>query len=111
VREIIFNIRKIMESNTHIEPTIAGILNRFTTGQLQAAAAPQTPEQAYRQALKNFDWWFEFSDDLEAWAKGRNNLTRLLIVQKNLDPTGAIWMEYRPNEHAMPMPCVQEVAA
>ena len=66
----------------------------------------------YRAALARFDWQFEIADDHAAWARGTNALARLRRMQRELDPTGAIWMSYPGAQtHGAPLPIVREGGA
>ena len=59
----------------------------------------------YHNALRNFDWQFEFSDEHAKWAKGHNNLMRLYAMQKELDIDGTIWLSYPGSKtHGAPQP-------
>lgn len=79
----------------------------------QQALAPWAPRPAtdalgeYREALARFDWQYEFSDEHRVWAKGTNDLARLRKMQRELDPTGEIWMACAgAQKHGAPQPFV-----
>ena len=51
----------------------------------------------YRAALKSADWGFEYNDrNNDEYMHWRAEFQRLRLEQLKLDPTGAIWDEYRP---------------
>lgn len=81
---------------------------------LQAAIAPLAPASPlteYHAALKAFDWNYDFADSHERWAKGNNALARLRAMQREVDPTGEIWMSHPGAQgHGAPAPRVQEAA-
>jgi len=52
----------------------------------------------YITALKNQDWFYEFSDDYEAWKTGLDAMHQLRTAQRLLDPQGLIWNEHAPKE-------------
>ena len=53
-------------------------------------------KEAYTQALRNADWWHEFSDDQQVWAAGRAELQALRDAQPRLDPGYQIWNTHAP---------------
>ncbi len=53
----------------------------------------------YRKALARHDWHYEFSDHGPAWDAGRKERQRLRNLQRELDPSGAIWNSLAPAEH------------
>lgn len=55
-------------------------------------------EHNYRNALQAHDWFYQYSDDHGVWAKGRSQYKALVEMQKDIDPAGAIWNEYAPQE-------------
>lgn len=57
-----------------------------------------TTEQ-YIEALKNHDWFYEFSDDHSVYQRGREAFMQLLQAQKKLDPKYEIWNQYAPKEY------------
>lgn len=66
----------------------------------------------YRAALANMDWQFEFTEDHRRWATGTNDLARLHKMQRELDPTGEIWLATPgARGHGAPRPRVLEVHA
>lgn len=78
--------------------------------QALAAIAPASPLTQYHQALAAFDWQFEHSDEHAVWARGHNALSRLHKLQRELDPTGEIWLSYPgAHGHGAPQPRVAEV--
>ena len=83
-----------------------------------AALAPFAPQDStvrriaeYQQALRTFDWAFEFSDDHATWCKGDRRLRELRAMQAELDPTGEIWRGIQPPGFGIPGPVVREVSA
>ncbi len=78
--------------------------------QALVAIAPASPLTKYHQALAAMNWQFEFSDDHQQWATGNNMLSRLHKLQRELDPTGEIWLSYPgAHGHGAPQPRVAEV--
>lgn len=70
-----------------------------------------SPLAAYRAALAKFDWQYDFCDDQQRWADGNNALARLRAMQREVDPTGEIWMSYPgAHGHGAPAPRIQEAA-
>lgn len=73
--------------------------------QEQQAAAPVTPvappkppkkptKAAYRKALAEHDWNYDYSDDYSVWKKGSEHKKALLAMQVVLDPDRVIWNQY-----------------
>lgn len=52
----------------------------------------------YTAALKSQDWFYEYSDDYEAWKEGIDAMHKLRAAQRLLDPQGLIWNEHAPKE-------------
>lgn len=63
----------------------------------------------YIVLLESFDWFFEMSADHKEYRKGRDTLHVLNKMQKQVDPTGKIWMGIRPNSRFAPYPINYEV--
>jgi hypothetical protein len=62
-----------------------------------------TPEQQqelkrYMRELNSFDWSFEYSDDYSAVKRGHEALAQLHKQQKQIDPTGEIWLQFMPGD-------------
>lgn len=73
-----------------------------------AGIAPPSPLTEYHKALASMDWQFEHSDEHAVWARGSNALARLHRMQRDLDPTGEIWMSYPgARGHGAPLPRVR----
>lgn len=65
----------------------------------------------YRDALASFDWQYDFCDDHKRWAAGNNALANLYRMQREVDPTGEIWMATPgANSHGAPRPRIAEAA-
>lgn len=83
-----------------LHPLFVGIL-----AGLGAPLSPATIDQAlvdqYVADLKAMDWTFEHSSDHGVWSRGRYELERLRRVQRELDPTGAIWREHAHPDYAV----------
>jgi hypothetical protein len=47
---------------------------------------------AYGQALKAFDWQYQFSDDHTRYMAGEEALRKLHKVQRVIDPDGVMWL-------------------
>jgi len=50
----------------------------------------------YKVALKNHDWFYEYSDDFRYYTKGRNQRDKLLAFQKEFDIDQSIWKTFEP---------------
>jgi hypothetical protein len=65
----------------------------------------------YRAALAGMDWQFEFCDEHAKWAAGTNALARLHRMQRELDPSGDIWLSFPGAlSHGAPRPHITQVA-
>lgn len=65
----------------------------------------------YRAALAAMDWQFEHTDEHRRWANGTNALARLHRMQREVDPTGEVWLSYPGAQtHLAPQPRILEVA-
>lgn len=62
------------------------------------AVQPTRPERlsAYLLALRGMDWTYEFSDDHDAWRRGKQALEHLQVQQRELDPDKSLWRLYDP---------------
>ena len=58
--------------------------------------------QAYEEAISQFDWSFEFSDDGRVYRDGKAKLARLHELQAKVDPQGEMWNLYKPNTMGAP---------
>lgn len=47
--------------------------------------------EQYKQALKDHDWTFEWSDDHNVWKRGVAQRQQLKAAQKELDQNAEIW--------------------
>ena len=75
-----------MQPNVH--PIFAAVLQ-------QAAELPvQVRSADYISRLIRMDWAFEFSDDGDAYRRGRDELIALRQLQIELDPTASHWNKY-----------------
>jgi hypothetical protein len=84
-----------VSSNEHVHPAFAAVLT--------AVVQPTpTPEQEYRKALKAFDWFYSMSDEMKWVNAGASQHAQLRAMQKSIDPSGAIWNEYRPDHPYAP---------
>lgn len=64
---------------------------------------PSTPQAInqpelvmYVRLLANFDWSYEYSEDARVYKRAEQTLVRLRQMQTTLDPTGEIWMRFKP---------------
>ncbi len=55
-----------------------------------------TTVEDYRQALKGFDWYYDFSDDYSYWARARARLKEIEAAKDKFDPDRTIWDELVP---------------
>ncbi len=53
-------------------------------------------EQDYVDLLKNFDWYYDYSDDHRVWQRGWDLMQVLLWLRSRFDPDGEIWKQYEP---------------
>ena len=68
---------------------------------------PTNPHDQHREAakaryiemLKDHDWDFAHSDDARVWRHGRLAQECLDYLQRELDPSYAIWNEHCPEAH------------
>lgn len=77
-------------SNTHVSPAFHGILSQMS-GEDQDMAE-------YVSLLSRHDWFYQYSDDHQAWNKGRESAARLTGLRRQLDPNYAIWNSKCPAE-------------
>jgi hypothetical protein len=90
-----------LAADPNLSPAFAAAIRPF----------PVAPERlAYEQALRRFDWSFEFSDDGAVVRRGRAALAELREQQQRLDPRGAIWRAVAPSGHGVPQPIVRSAA-
>lgn len=70
----------------------------FFAGILKVAADSQSliRRVQYTDALRKFDWSFEFSDDHWHYRKCHHELAELRDLQKSVDPDGSLWNQYAP---------------
>jgi hypothetical protein len=63
---------------------------------MEAAEATKDDQavRAYHKALEKQDWLHEFSDDYRAYVAGRESLKELRKLQREVDPSGFVWMAY-----------------
>lgn len=52
----------------------------------------------YTSALKNQDWYFEYSDDYRVWYSGSIKKRELVRMQKLYDEDYVLWNSYAPKE-------------
>jgi hypothetical protein len=62
-----------------------------------------TPEQQaelqrYMRELRSFDWSFDFSDDWNHVKRTQTRLCELRQLQRRVDPTGEIWLQFMPKD-------------
>lgn len=84
-----------------LHPLMADILQGAAVAQLAAARAYAEsqicPQRAdYEVALRKHDWSHEFSDDFDAYRKGRQELQALRKQQARIDPLFVIWNSIAP---------------
>jgi hypothetical protein len=58
-----------------------------------------TTAQEYQAALKRHDWSYEYSDDGQAYRKGRDEREALSAAQPILDPDFSIWNSFAPSDY------------
>jgi hypothetical protein len=67
---------------------------------------------AYGQALKAFDWQYQFADDHSRYLAGEGALRKLHKMQRQIDPDGVVWMNTPgARGHGAPQPQIQRMAA
>jgi hypothetical protein len=52
----------------------------------------------YIENLKNHDWYYNFSDDHQAWMSGSQSETKLKAAQPMVDPNFEIWNTISPDQ-------------
>jgi hypothetical protein len=52
----------------------------------------------YVNGLKDFDWFYSYSDDHSVWEKAEKSKNVLLTTQKILDPNFEIWNSIAPEQ-------------
>lgn len=90
-----------------LHPTIARALAPFAppaqAEQLQADHRAAAVEH-YRAALRDLDPQGEFIEDGAQWRSWRCSLAICRDLQREVDPTGAIWVEILGSGHGVPLP-------
>lgn len=67
--------------------------------------ATQTSQAAYIAALHQADWFYQFADDSRAYKRGYGKMAQLRQMQKECDPSGALWNSVAPvQKHGCPKP-------
>jgi hypothetical protein len=80
-------------TNGHVHPIFASMLDTFC----RPAALQDIKREAYERMLRAHEWSFEFSDDASVYARGREQLAELRLVQREIDPDFSTW-----NQHCHP---------
>jgi hypothetical protein len=75
--------------NAHLHPLFAAALR----APIDARALQRA---AYVTLLQQHDWSHEFSDDGDVYKRGRAQLQELRLLQRDLDPDGALWNAHAP---------------
>lgn len=75
-----------------LHPVFAGLLQTF------AGQPAQLRRAAYVSALRRHDWGHEYSDDINAWRRGREELAQLRAEQREIDPDFELWNRNCPEE-------------
>jgi hypothetical protein len=52
----------------------------------------------YITLLQSHDWYYSYSDDYNAWVKGRQAKDRLISLKTEIDPLGLVWDQYAPSQ-------------
>lgn len=91
------NHRVAQNDEPELHPVFAGMLAAF--GPDAAATIRAAQRTAYVKALRTHDYWFEFSDDPQRYAQGRESLAQLRLARREVDPDGAIWASIAPEGH------------
>ena len=52
----------------------------------------------YITLLQSHDWYYSYSDDYNAWEKGRKAKDRLISLKAEVDPLGLVWNQYAPSQ-------------
>lgn len=64
--------------------------------------SPQTIDQAelqrYMRELRSFDRNYEYSDDWNHVKRTQTRLCELRQLQRRVDPTGDIWLQFMPKD-------------
>ncbi len=56
----------------------------------------QAELQRYMRDLQSFDWNYEYSDDWDRVKRTQTRLCELRQLQRRVDPTGEIWLQFMP---------------
>lgn len=48
----------------------------------------------YKRLLATMDWYYVYSDDHSVWARGRDQMKKLIDLQKEIDPDRKIWNQF-----------------
>lgn len=52
----------------------------------------------YVAALKAHDWFFQYSDDISVYRRGRDSLAALRATQQRIDPQLKVWNAHSPEQ-------------
>lgn len=58
----------------------------------------QAELQRYMRELRGFDWNYEYSDDWNHVKRTQTRLCELRQLQRRVDPTGDIWLQFMPKD-------------
>ena len=54
--------------------------------------------KSYIEDLKHHDWYYNFSDDHQAWMLGSATKSKLLEAAKSIDPKFQVWNTIAPDQ-------------
>jgi len=80
----------------HINLAFHGVLSQMSGEDMDMAS--------YVGLLGSHDWFFQYSDDSQAYRKGVNSYSKLLGYRARLDPDWAIWNSKCPAEFLVKTP-------
>ena len=52
----------------------------------------------YITLLQAHDWFYNYSDDYQAWVKGRAERDQLINLKAEIDQLGLVWNQYAPRQ-------------
>ena len=57
---------------------------------------PITSKEQYEHYLKNFDWFYDWSDDHQVWKRGHKGYAYLIEARAIFDKDHINWTYYKP---------------
>lgn len=82
-----------------LHPIFAGILDDIESS---TVIARRVQREAYIRLLQSHEFAYEFSDDHKVWMRGADERAQLRILQREVDPSGALWNQHAPAGYRLP---------